>query len=135
MRRTSPTEPSATFVDPRTSPDPLAPKPPARFTKDANELQELHQLCREGRIYDVERWIQAGRPLQLPAGVPIDRRRRFRTALEIAFDRQDHALLLLLLANGYDLAAEPECPLDVALRSRRKDLLDLLLDWGPTLTG
>lgn len=118
------------FVDPRTDPDPSAPRPPSRFTRNPEELAGLHRFCREGRLYDVERWIRSGRPLQLPAGFLIDRRHRFRTAVEIAFDRQDHALLLLLLANGYDQAAEPECPLDVALRARRKDLLDLLLEWG-----
>ena len=40
------------------------------------------------------------------------------------------ALGLLLLCNGYDPNLEPRSPLDVALRSRRWDLLDLLLDWG-----
>lgn len=125
-----PAQASVDFVDPRTNPDPEAPRTPARHTSNPEELADLHRFCREGRLYDVERWIQAGRPLQLPAGFPIDRRRRFRTALEIAFERQDQALLLLLLANGYDQAAEPECPLDVALRLRRRDLLDLLLEWG-----
>jgi hypothetical protein len=57
-------------------------------------------------------------------------RRRHRTALEIALDRQNHALVMLLVANGYDLALEPESPLNRVLRMRRRDLLDLLLDWG-----
>jgi len=39
-------------------------------------------------------------------------------------------LVLLLVANGYDLALEPESPLDTVLRLRRRDLLDLLLEWG-----
>ncbi len=92
-------------------------------------MEELHRLCRLGRLYDVERWIRAGRPLQLAAGSPAERRRH-RSALEIALDRQDHSLILLLVANGYDLALEPKCPLDEALRLRRGDLLDLLLEWG-----
>lgn len=46
----------ATFVDPRTDPDHRAPRPPAGFTRDPNELAELRRLCREGRLYDVERW-------------------------------------------------------------------------------
>jgi hypothetical protein len=92
-------------------------------------LEELHRLCRLGRLYDVERWIRAGRPLQLAAGSPAERRRH-RSALEIALDRQDHSLILLLVANGFDLALEPKCPLDEAVRLRRGDLLDLLLEWG-----
>ncbi|MFN7943051.1 MAG: hypothetical protein U0X73_15780 [Thermoanaerobaculia bacterium] len=93
------------------------------------ELTELHQLCRTGRLYDVERWIQAGRSLQLAPGSPGERRRE-RTALEIALERQDQALIFLLVANGYDLTLEPQSPLDTVLRLRRRDLLDLLLEWG-----
>ena len=119
----------AQFVDPRADPVPQAPRSPARLSAAAEELEELHRLCRLGRLYDVERWIRAGRPLQLAAGSPAERRRH-RSALEIALDRQDHSLILLLVANGYDLALEPECPLDKALRLRRGDLLDLLLEWG-----
>lgn len=120
---------SVTFVDPRTNPDPQAPRSGARLTAAAEELQELHNLCQLGCLYDVERWIRAGRPTQLAACAPAERQ-RYRSALEIALDRQDHSLILLLLANGYDLDLEPECPIDKALRLRRRDLLDLLLEWG-----
>ncbi len=119
----------AQFADPRANPEPQAPRSPARLTAAPEELEELHRLCRQGHLYDVERWIRAGRPLQLAAGSPAERRRHL-SALEIALDRQDHSLILLLVANGYDLALEPECPLDKALRLRRRDLLDLLLEWG-----
>ena len=119
----------AQFVDPRANPEPRASRSAARLTAAAAELEELHRLCRLGCLYDVERWIRAGRPLQLAASSSAERRRH-RTALEIALDRQDHSLILLLVANGYDLALEPESPLDKALRLRRGDLLDLLLEWG-----
>jgi hypothetical protein len=95
----------------------------------AAELEELHRFCLGGRLYDVERWIQAGGPMQLAAG-SIEQPRLFRTALEIALERQDRSLVLLLVANGYDVNAEPESPLNRALRLRRLDFLDLLLDWG-----
>ena len=119
----------AQFVDPRADPEPRAPRSTARLTAAAEELEEIHSLCRLGRLYDVERWIRAGRPLQLAASSPAERRRH-RSALEVALDRQDHSLILLLVANGYDLALEPECPLDRALKLRRGDLVDLLLEWG-----
>jgi hypothetical protein len=119
-----------TFLDPRTNPDPTAPRPPARFTSDPDALDELHRLCRDGRLYDVERWIRDGRPLQLAAGAPNGRRRVVQTALGIALERQDHSLVLLLVANGYDWSEEPIPPLDTALRLRRQDLVDLFLAWG-----
>ncbi len=118
------------FVDPRADPDPAAQRPPARFTSNPDELNALHQLCREGRLYDVERYLQADGPVQLCPSTRISGRRNFHSALEIAFSRHNQALLLLLLANGYDLAAEQQCPLDSALRLRRKDMVDLLLRWG-----
>jgi ankyrin repeat protein len=100
-----------------------------RATANPKELTDLHILCREGRLYDVEGWIQAGRPLQIAEGAPISRR-RVTTALEIALENENHAIVLVLLCNGYDPNLEPSCPLDLALRARRWDLLDLLLDWG-----
>lgn len=118
-----------TFVDPRTDPDPRGARPSARRTTDPDELTELHRFCREGRLYDIERWIQIGRPIQLAEGTPV-RRRRPSSALEIALEDENHALTLLLLCNGYDPNLEPDCPLDLAMRARRWDLLDLLLAWG-----
>jgi hypothetical protein len=116
------------FVDPRAERAPDAKKPPARTTAIVDELVELHRLCREGRLYDVERWIQMGRPLQVAQGT--DKRRPVTSALEIALQAGNQALVLLLLANGYDPNQEFNCPLDVALRARRFDLVNLLLEWG-----
>jgi len=118
------------FTDPRTDPTPDANKRSARTTADPDELADLHRLCREGHLYEVERWIQAGRPLQLAEGVTVNPRRRFKSALEIALEAGNHSLTLLLLANGYDPNEERYCPLDQALRDRRFDLVDLLLAWG-----
>ena len=101
----------------------------ARTTNEPSALSELHCLCRDNRLYDVERWIQAGRPLQLAEGTTV-RRRRATSALEITLVGGNQALVLLLLCNGYDPNLESRCPLDLALRSRRWDLLDLLLELG-----
>ncbi len=117
------------FIDPRTNPDPSADRPPARTTGDPEQLEELHRLCREGRLYDVERWIAEGRPLQ-PAEPPTGGARRKKTVLETALKQQNHALTLLLLCNGYDPNLEPRCALDTACDLRRADLAELLLDWG-----
>lgn len=117
------------FVDPRTDSSPRATRLPPRTTADPDELRELHELCREGRLYDVEDWIRSGRPVQLEKG-PSPSPRHWRSALEIALEDGNHALLLLLLCNGYDPNLEEYSPLNRALRSRRLDLLDLLLEWG-----
>jgi hypothetical protein len=118
------------FIDPRTDPTPGVDQSPAPTTEDPDELADLHRLCREGYLYEVEHWIRAARPLQLAEARATHQRRQYKSALEIAMDQGNYALALLLLCNGYDPNREYESPLNLALRSRRFDLVDLLLDWG-----
>ncbi len=92
----------------------------------AEDIRPLPQLCREGRLYDVERWIADGKPLQvMPEALP--KGARPKTALQIALQTGQHSLATLLLKNGYLLELERYGPLALALRSRRWDLFDLLL--------
>lgn len=120
---------SASFVDPRSQPRPCPSTRLSRTTPDPENLADLHQLCRQHRLYEVEEWIRAGRPLQLAAEVSV-KGRHWTSALEIGLQAQNQALVLLLLCNGYDLELERACPLDLALRVRRWDLVELLLEWG-----
>ncbi|HLW60645.1 MAG TPA: hypothetical protein VKV57_12070 [bacterium] len=96
------------------------------------DVRPLHQLCREGRFYDVERWIADGKPLQLTSEA-VPKGARPKTALQIVLETGQHSLATLLLQNGYRLELERYAPLDLALRSRRWDLFDLLLEWGGDL--
>lgn len=116
-----------TFVDPRVETLATIAKPLPRLALDVSELTELHALCRDGRLYDVERWIMKGHPLQAAKAVTNG---RGTSALNIAIEAGNHALVLLLLANGYDANSDAYSPLDLVLRARRFDLLMLLLDWG-----
>ncbi len=94
-----------------------------------DDVRPLHQLCREGRLYDVDRWIADGKPLQLsPEAIP--KGTRPKTALQIALETGQHSLVTLLMRNGYRFELERYAPLDLTLRSRRWDLFDLLLEWG-----
>lgn len=103
-----------------------------QLAQSGEEVGALHQLCREGRVYDVERWIREGRPLQIdPAS--LRKGTRPKTALEIALETGQHSLTFLLLSNGYRLELERYRPLDLALERRRWDLFDLLLAWGADL--
>jgi hypothetical protein len=95
-------------------------------------VQVLYQLCREGRLYDVERWIADGKALQL-APEAVRKGTRPKTALQIALETGQHSLAFLLLKSGYRLELERYAPLDLVLRSRRWDLFDLLLDFGADL--
>lgn len=118
------------FIDPRTRPDPASVRRTARITDDWDALQGLHQLSRAGNTYGVERWIAEGLPLQVPASERRRGARKSESALEIALQAGNYALVLLLLVNGYDANQESGSPLDQALSDRRWDLVDLLLEWG-----
>lgn len=102
------------------------------LAQSAEDVRPLHQICREGRLYDVEHWIAEGRPLQL-APEAVRKGTRPSTALEIALGRGQHSLALLLLRSGYRLELERYAPLNLALRARRWALVDLLLEWGAEL--
>jgi hypothetical protein len=86
-------------------------------------------MCREGRLYDVERWIAGGKAASARARGDT----RPKTALQIALETGQHSLALLLLKSGYRLELERHAPLDLALESRRWDLFDMLLEWGGDL--
>jgi len=98
------------------------------IVSDPASLAELHRFCREGRLYDVERWITAGNPLQLAEEIR-PKGRRTTSALRISLESGNHSLTLLLLRSGFDPNLESESPLNIGLRTRRWDLLDLLLEW------
>src|SRR3989442_8509554 len=124
------------FVDPRWNPE-----PPARVSREpaahGDELRELIQLCLAGRVYDVERWIQGGQPIQALT-YKRPRKASVVSPLRTAIRKKHRDLVLLLLCNGYRLALEANdgnSVLDEALTIRAFDILDLLLKWGADATA
>jgi hypothetical protein len=58
------TNPDRNWVDPRSGSLPQLSIPPRRPAEGAAEILELLQLIRGGRLYSVEEWIRAGKPIQ-----------------------------------------------------------------------
>jgi len=102
------------------------------LAQSPEDVRAFHQLCREGRLYAVERWIAEGKPFQV-AQQAIPKNTRPKTALQIALETGQHSLVVLLLSKGYRIELERYSPLDLALQARRWDLFDLLLEWGADL--
>lgn len=71
------------FVDPRTVPNAI--KAPGRTTTIPAELADLHSLYRASHLYEVERWIKAGRPLQATQ-LSATKRGNLKSALAIALE-------------------------------------------------
>jgi hypothetical protein len=120
---------SGPLVDPRTDPKPPAATSAIPPTDDPNTIRELIEFCQAGRIYAVEAWIRAGRPLQAQH-YQVGERKTWASPIQIALDLGNHDLALLLLCNGYDLRLEQFSPLERILRQRRPDLVNLLTNWG-----
>lgn len=58
-----------------------------------NEAKELVRLCRAGRLYEIERWINDGKSLEIPA---TTNRGRQRSLLENAVETGFHSLVELI---------------------------------------
>lgn len=119
------------LVDPRSNPE-----PPARVSHEpaahGDELRELVRFCANGSVYEAERWIQQGRPIQA-LNYKVPKRGTLESPLRAAVRTKHRDLVLLLLCNGYALGLEPTdrgSVLDEALEARAFDLADLLLAWG-----
>jgi hypothetical protein len=104
-------------------------RPDARVAENTSEIADLLNLCRCGRLYAVERWLAAGRPVQV-AHCHDGVWSYAATPLSVAIESRQYDLAFLLLCNGYRTDLEPQSPLNLALRKRGWDYLDLLLEWG-----
>jgi ankyrin repeat protein len=96
---------------------------------DYEALAPLLELCKVGRLFDVQTWIRAGKPVNLPSGP--GKGTRPHLPLEFAIDRGFHSLVQVLLEGG--ALQEPEgynCPMNRALRLRRFDIVQLLVEHG-----
>jgi hypothetical protein len=117
------------WVDPREFPNPPLRLPIRSPSPDVSGILELVRLCREGRIYEVERWIREGRPLQAIDYRSGARSHRLDSPLRVAIETKQYDLARLLLCNGFLPDSEPESLLNLVARSRSKDFLELLLAW------
>lgn len=92
----------------------------------AHEAKTLVSLCRAGRLYDVQKWIAAGRSLDVSAAT---KRGRPKSLLEIAVETGFHSLVELI-AKHEGSQASRDAALWQAVSTRRLDLVDLLLSTG-----
>lgn len=96
---------------------------------DYEEIRPLIELCKAGKVFAVQEWIEAGRPVN-PPPMPA-KGRRGKTPLEVAIDRGIHSLVEVLLKGGAILEPEGwDSPMNQALKARRLDLVQLLAEHG-----
>ena len=97
--------------------------------KTYEEIKPLIDLCNAGKLFDVQAWIAAGKPVNLP--LPSDQRARKKPPLQIAIEKGFHSLVQVLLEGGAEIEySSYENALLQALGKRRLDLIQLLVQHG-----
>ena len=93
------------------------------------EIRALVELCRAGKLFAVQDWIAAGKPVNPP---PSERKGiRPQTPLDVGIDRGFHSLIEVLLKAGADIQRDKwNGPMDRALGMRRLDIIQLLVEHG-----
>ncbi len=59
------------------------------------EIKPLIELCKAGRLFDVQRWIASGKPIDPP--LPQPKVQRQRSPLQYAIESGFHSLVQVLL--------------------------------------
>jgi len=105
----------------------------SRFS-NKEEMKPLLDLCRQGKLFEVQEWIAAGKPVNPPPPVPA--RQRTQGPLEVAVGLGFNSLVQVLLEGGAN-TAEPRhggfggfCAIEDAVCQRRLDLVELLVKHG-----
>ena len=93
-----------------------------------NEIKPLVKLCKAGRLFDVQKWIDAGKPLNPPHGT--DKGNRRKIPLEVSIDCGFHSLVQVLLDGGAAMEEHRYSALEHALTERRLDIIKLLVKHG-----
>jgi hypothetical protein len=100
---------------------------PITYTDTYEEIKPLIDLCKAGKLFDVQEWIASGKPVNPPPSVSGYKR---KSPLEIAIGLGFHSLVQVLLKGGADIHEPRYWPLDDALYKRRLDLVKLLVEHG-----
>jgi hypothetical protein len=96
--------------------------------EDYDDIKPLIDLCKAGRLFDVQAWIADGKPIN-PPPVPAKGARK-KCPVQVAIDSGFHSLLQVLLERGAIVQDGSFNALDQALRNRRLDLIKLLVENG-----
>lgn len=92
------------------------------------EMAPLIDLCKKGRLFEVQEWIVQGKPLNLPLRILPRERRKY--PLQIAIDLGFYSLVQVLVEGGASLEEPRYSALRHALEKRSLDLVHLLVKNG-----
>ncbi|MGB3398983.1 MAG: ankyrin repeat domain-containing protein [Candidatus Deferrimicrobiaceae bacterium] len=96
--------------------------------KDYDDIKPLIDLCKAGRLFDVQAWIAAGKPINPPP--PPAKGARKKCPLQVSVDHGFHSLVQVLLEGSAIIQDGSYNALEQALSNRRLDLIKLLAENG-----
>jgi len=100
---------------------------PMQRTETYEEIKPLIDLCKAGKLFEVQEWIASGKPVNGPPSVSGYRR---KGPLEVAIGLGFHSLVQVLLEGGAAIDEPRYNPLQHALWDKRLDLIELLVEHG-----
>jgi hypothetical protein len=101
----------------------------ARRAEMQEEIQPLIELCKAGKLFEIQEWIAAGKVVNSP--IYASHRASRRSPLEIAVERGFHSLVNVLLKGGAAIEGTGyDGPVEKALDMRRLDLIQLFVEHG-----
>jgi hypothetical protein len=92
-----------------------------------DEIKPLNELCKAGKLFEVQKWIAAGKPVNLS---PPKKGSRAKNPLEISIERGFHSLVQVLLEGGASIDDPRYSPLSPAISEKRLDLVKLPIRHG-----
>jgi hypothetical protein len=90
-------------------------------TNAPEDAKTLLKLCRDGRLYEIEKWITEGRPLETPA--------KHGTLLQVAVQTGFHSLIELIAKHENNQSSKNAALAD-AVSLHRLDFVQLLVENG-----
>jgi len=95
------------------------------------ELEPVLAMCRGGRVFELQEWVRAGRPVALP--VDVSARFARRNPIRVASDAGFHTIVQILLEAGASVRHGNYVALEHSVSLRRADVAELLIEHGASV--
>ena len=92
------------------------------------EINPLIDLCKAGKLFEVQDWISAGKPINSPS-LP-EKGARKKSPLQVAIDCGFHSLVQVLLERGAAIEEPRYNAMEHSISKRRLDFVELLVEHG-----
>ncbi len=106
---------------------PLMPRSVRPKLPRDEDAEHLLRLCREGRLFELQEWLAAGRSLSVPAHYR-------QTPLRIAINTEFHSLIEFLLRHENEQSAKDDV-LQHACWRRQLPIMQLALEYGASINA